>query len=183
MLQQATARVQTQFPDDVLVQAKLFAALAETYYRLGMIQEMANVCQKSYDVLREALPPEHPVLLQALGDVGAAHFASGRFDQAIPILEDTLRRKEKAGVDANSLLETMGNLALAYAAAGRLDEALPLHEETFRKATASLGCEHRGTLNYMGNLAEAYRQVKRLSQALSLRRRSVSAAAASARSG
>ena len=174
--------MQTQFQDDVLVQAKLFAALAETYYRLGMIQEMADVCQKSYDVLREALPPEHPALLQALGDVGAAHFASGRFDQAIPVLEDTLRRKEKAGVDANSLLETMGNLALAYAAAGRLDEALPLHEETLRKATASLGCEHRDTLNYMGNLAEAYRKSSVLARPC-LGRRSVRAAAASARSG
>ena len=79
-------------------------------------------------------------------------------DQALPLLEETLRlMTAKLGADHPDTLESMNNLAQCYEAVGKMDKALPLLEETLRLTTAKQGADHPNTLTSMNNLGECYR--------------------------
>ena len=52
---------------------------------------------------------------------------AGKFDLAVPLLEETLkRRKTKLGLDHPDTLRSMGDLGVSYSKAGKPALALPL---------------------------------------------------------
>ena len=62
-----------------------------------------------------------------MNNLAIAYPSAGKFDQALPLAEETLKlEKAKLGPDNPHTLGSMDNLAIAYAGAGKLDQALPL---------------------------------------------------------
>ena len=169
MLDKAKVRVETEFKEDRLLQAKLLGAIAETYLGLGLIQEASEFSKKSYDILLEALGPQHIDTLTAMQNLAVAYGAVGRTDAALPLMEETLRlRKEILGSEHPDTLESMSNLAGVYLDAGQLDRALSLYEKTLKLQKEKLGPEHPHTLLSMNNQAAAYHRAGRWNEALRL---------------
>ena len=67
-----------------------------------------------------------------MANLGQNYSDAGRLDEAIALLEETLRLCQgKLGPEHATTLLSMRNLAGAYEAAGRLNDELPLCEEHF----------------------------------------------------
>jgi len=92
-------------------------------------------------------------------NLAAVYEAVGQCDQAIPLYEEALaKRQEHLGPNHPDTLTSMSNLALAYKEAGRLAAALRLLEQALARRTEQLGREHPITLTSMNNLARTYQQ-------------------------
>ncbi len=169
MLGQAQTRVETEFRTDSLLQAKLLGAIGRTYSGLGLVQEATELCRKSYDMLRDALGPEHADTLAAMQDLADAYHAAGRWEESLPLKKETLRlRKDVIGPEHPDTLKSMSSLAESYRDAGQLEQALSLHEEALRLRKEKLGPAHPDTLDSLGSLANAYQDVGRWKEALPL---------------
>jgi len=89
-----------------------------------------------------------------------AYRAAGKFDQALPLLEQTFElMKSKLGPDHRTTLVCMNNLASVYRDAGKLEQALPLFEQTLALIKAKLGPDHPDALASMYDLGVAYLRV------------------------
>ena len=108
------------------------------------------------------------------------YLAVGKLDQALPLLEETLKlRKAKLGPDHPDTLTSMNYVAAGYHAVGRLDLAVPLLEE------AAAGIEKRRFRHgYAGriinNLISCLEQLKQFEKAEAWRRKWLAAVKESA---
>ena len=81
--------------------------------------------------MRAKLGDDHPSTLTGMNSLAFAYRFAGRFEEALPLYEETLiARKAKLGDDHPDTLSTSNHLAVTYQSAGRLEEALPLYEKT-----------------------------------------------------
>ncbi len=79
--------------------------------------------------MSDKLGQQHPRTQGCMGSLATAYLLTDRLDEAIPLLEQSLKLKtETQGLDHPGTILTMSNLAAALHRAGRLDEALPLAE-------------------------------------------------------
>ena len=96
-------------------------------YRSG--QYMLSLVQERYQSLAARLGPDHPLVVQALSEVGRRLVILGDGRSAEPILREALARAEKAlGCDINPLVSTMVKLAIAYVQQAKFSEAESLYE-------------------------------------------------------
>ncbi len=94
---------------------------------------------------------------------------SGKLDEALPLMEETLRlKRSRFGPDHPYTLISMTNLAAAYYTAGKMGLALPLFEETLKIKKAKLGPDHPETLVSMNDLATGYRAAKEFDRSVAL---------------
>jgi tetratricopeptide (TPR) repeat protein len=104
-----------------------------------------------------------------MNHLGLGYQAAGKLDQALPLLEESLKlAKAKLDADHPLTLTIMNNLGLVYQSAGKLGKALPLWENSLPLMKAKLGADHPSTLTYMNNLASAYVAARKPDQALPL---------------
>ncbi len=166
---QAVEQLDTTFPNQPRIQARLLNAIGQTYYGLGLYQKAIEVFERARDLHRNELGEDHEDTLMLMNNLAEQYRSTGRLAEALPLFEQTLKlRKAKLGPEHQDTLRSMHNLATAYYSAGRLAEALPLYEQTVELKKARLGPEHPETLMSMNNLAEAYRSADRLAEAISL---------------
>ena len=149
-----------------------FVALLATTIRnaadLGMSQ-LALTLADSVTRAGDTLGPDHPHTLASRNNLASAYQDAGRLDEAIPLLEQTLKdRAHILGPDHPHTLASRHNLASAYQDAGRLDEAIPLLERTLKDFDNLLGPNHPDTLTTRDNLAITYRDAGRLHEAIPL---------------
>src|SRR5947209_5101966 len=121
--------------------------------------------------------------MNSADQIAADHAAAGRYDEAIPLFEqslarclrtlgaehpDTMTTRSNLGPEHPDTLMAQENVATAYMAAGRLDDAIVLHEQTLAKQWRLLGVQHPDVLSSSANLAFAYLSVGRLDDAVRL---------------
>jgi len=170
MLDKAKARVEMEFKDDPLLQAKLLEAIGETYGGLGLVPETTELTKKAYDLLHATAGPQHPDTLRAMQHLADAYLAAGRLKEALPLTEETLRlTKEALGPQHPDTLKSMRSLAIAYMDTGQFTAAVRLSEDTLHLHNELLGPQHRDTLEAMSNLARACNEAGRWNEALPLR--------------
>jgi tetratricopeptide (TPR) repeat protein len=92
-----------------------------------------------------------------MGNLAMDHYEAGRYDDAVPLLEDAIaRQEENLGDDHPETLGTKSNLALVYRDSGRADEAVRLLREALPVAERKLGAENAQTLGIRRDLARAH---------------------------
>jgi tetratricopeptide (TPR) repeat protein len=92
-----------------------------------------------------------------MNNLSAAYHASGKFDLAVALLQDTLQLyRAKVGPKHVDTLKAMNNLAAAYRDSNRLTEAETLFREAIDGARSQLGIAHADTQTYIQNLIECY---------------------------
>ena len=116
--------------------------------------------------LERLLGPSHPDTLNARNSLAAAYHATGRDDDAIPLVQQILAdREQMLGTDHPSTLASRNNLASAYRAAGRPAEAIPLFEQNVAACERLLGADHPRTLASRNNLDLARQESARAEDA------------------
>ncbi len=165
----AAEQLESTFPKQPLIQAKLLNAIGLTYGGLGLNQKAVAICERARQLYRDELGEDNPDTLISMNNLAEAYRSAARLAEALPLHKQTLEmKKSKLGPDHPDTLTSMHNLALAHLSAGQLTEALPLFEQAVEMKKAKLGLEHLSTLKSMGSLAETYKSLGRLAEALPL---------------
>jgi tetratricopeptide (TPR) repeat protein len=100
------------------------------------------------------LGDDHSDTLKSMNSLAILYWSQGRYDEAEPLLLETLETKKRVlGDDHPDTLDAMHSLAILYQRQGRFDEAEPLALETLKIRRRVLGDHHRGTSISMYNLA------------------------------
>ncbi len=115
------------------------------------------MCREVVSGLTERLGSAHSLTVSAQLVLGSALMQYGDLDEAIPMLEQTLRlRLEQYGADHEETARTQNALGLAYKRAGRLDEAIPLLENALDVNRKLYPQGHRIIRIAAANLASTY---------------------------
>jgi tetratricopeptide (TPR) repeat protein/tRNA A-37 threonylcarbamoyl transferase component Bud32 len=156
---------------DPLVLANLRNRLGKTLLTLGEPAAAVDLLAAALEVRTAELGPDHEDTLTAAGDLGSAHLAAGRVDDALRLFDQTMSRSAAAlGADHRITLATANNLAMGYRDARRFEQAIPLLEPALAAQRARFGVEDPDTLVTMNNLALCYHHTGRDDDALALYR-------------
>jgi serine/threonine protein kinase/tetratricopeptide (TPR) repeat protein len=166
---QAAAQLEGDAVGDPLLVADLQDRLGLTLHRLGHHREAIGLFVKARDTHNAHLGADHPATLTSMNNLANGYQAVGDLALALPLYEDTLkRRKKRLGADHSATLTSMNNLANGYKAVGKLHLTLPLYVDTLKLRKERLGDDHPDTLQSMNNLAAGYRAAGKLALALPL---------------
>jgi tetratricopeptide (TPR) repeat protein len=89
-----------------------------------------------------------------LNNLGLLLSELGRYNEAMPLLEDALEaRRDAQGPNHPETLTAMNNFGALLKAMGRYEDALPLYAEALETRRAVLGDTHPDTLASINNLA------------------------------
>ncbi|WP_157183897.1 SAV_2336 N-terminal domain-related protein, partial [Nocardia takedensis] len=112
---------------------------------------------------------DSPLTIVAGSLLAEAYQSTGRLEEAISLLEQTLNHAEQVSGQAHpDTLSASHNLALAYQQAGRLGEAIDLLERVAGERTRVSGHDHPATLSALHSLALAYQSAGRVGEAIDL---------------
>src|SRR5438876_2235032 len=165
----AEPQIAPSFADQPTVEASVRNVLGLTYWYLGEAALASRQFERSLEVRRRVLGPDHPDSITSMNELANAYRDDGKLGRALPLFEEALKRLTTLlGPDHPDTPTVMNNLGNAHWAAGRPDRAMPLHEEALKRRTAQLGPDHPHTLHSMNNLAEAYHYGGKLDEALPL---------------
>jgi tetratricopeptide (TPR) repeat protein len=168
-LDAVAARLDKEYADQPLLQARLRDALAQAELGLGEAGRAAALLKEVLAGRRQHLPADDPLTLTSTDNLANAYQAAGQVDKALPLYEETLaKRRASLGPDHPDTLQSMNNLATAYGAAGQPQKAVPLLEEALARRKVALGLDHPDTLISMDNLAVAYWAARRRDKAVVL---------------
>ena len=169
LLDGAVREINQSFRDQPLMEATLLSAIGQTFGGLGMPEKSLPAFQRAVALRSSGLGEAHPETVRALQNLAMAFQDSGRFDQAIDLLEQTLKhRQARQEGNPSELIESLNDLAVAYWESGRPARAIPLYEKALEKVRAQLGDDHADTLTITDNLAVAYSAVGEAGRAIPL---------------
>jgi serine/threonine protein kinase/tetratricopeptide (TPR) repeat protein len=116
--------------------------LAELLRVTGRLGDAAVAYEHAGAILSQALGPDHPVLAHVWNGQGQLAVARGRADEAIPLLERAVTRREADAGDAPALAESRLALARALRAAGKDAPRARRLAEQARDAWAVIGGDY-----------------------------------------
>jgi tetratricopeptide (TPR) repeat protein len=103
------------------------------------------------------LGPEHPQTLKSMCQLAWIYSYQAKDAEAIPLLEDALRRCRKTlGQEHPNTLESMNNLGLVYWKLGKVAEAEVFYKEALSGYETTYGHGHPATVLVTNNLALLY---------------------------
>jgi tetratricopeptide (TPR) repeat protein len=115
------------------------------------------------------LGADHSDTIATMNALARAYGADGKWNLAVPLLEESLQRqKANPGTDQSDLIYTVSRLANAYQATGKWDLAVPLLEETLKFKIAKQGTANFDTAVTRRALARAYQGAGKLDLAIPL---------------
>jgi serine/threonine protein kinase/tetratricopeptide (TPR) repeat protein len=168
-IKSALPYVETSFPQQPLIEARLRMTLGQSFLYLGKATIAIDQFQRARELYTRHRGPDHPDTLKSMNNLANSYYDLARHADALKLHEETLAlRKAKLGPDHPYTLMSMNNLATSYYALGRYADALKLHEETLALDKAKLGPDHPDTLLSMHNLASSYYALGRHADALKL---------------
>ena len=159
VLDRGLERVRTGLSADPEVKARLLGVIAQAYYNLGQVQRAVEVETEVVALWRDAVPPDDPARLNALGWLASWLADAGARERAYPPAEEAVRvaRTLPAGrrVELARALRELG-----YAHQGAADDAgaLPLYQEAlaiFRDLPPPGDAGIEAVLTNLGFLAQA----------------------------
>jgi|GEM_PF-1176249 len=112
---------------------------------------------------RRTLGDTHPTTLSMLSSKAETWFRAGRFEEALGVYRDELRKNEALlGKEHPNTWSASNNVAVTLIRLGRLDEAEEIHRENLRRQLMFRGPRDVGTMGTKHNLAMVlWRQNKR----------------------
>ncbi len=140
VLDQAVARLDSDFADAPIIKGRLLQSLGQTYIGLGLPAKALPLFERSRIDARAVYGSEDAHTLDTMNDLAGAYRAAGRLDEAVKLAEESLQlATARLGLNHPDTLLSMCNLADAYRDAGRISESLQLSEETLKLRRARWG--------------------------------------------
>jgi serine/threonine protein kinase/tetratricopeptide (TPR) repeat protein len=153
---------------DPLEVAAMQHTLGRSLIALGEAALAIEVLQKSLATFKAKLGPDDYSTLDGMDDLAMALKANGQPDQAMPLYEETVKKRRAGDPDHRWTLTSMNNLATTYHDLRQFEKAVRLHEETLARRQEKLGPDDPDTLQSMVNLAASYQDSGRPDKALPL---------------
>jgi hypothetical protein len=148
---------------------KALGDLSGTWERQGRSTEARALREQMLNQLREQLPPNDLVVLEAAEQLAIIHLRQYEFGEAETIqLEVLEERRAQLGETHSATLIAMSNLAITYRNQNRYSEAEALELQVLEAHREQLGDAHSETLTAMSNLAMTYYYLGRYSEAEAL---------------
>ncbi len=130
--------------------------LASVLELLGRASEAEALYRDALSVRRQRFgEQDHPLLLVSINNLGLLLREQGRYEEALPLLEEGLRRRRRSlPQDHPHVLSSMNNLGGYYVATDRHELAEPLLEAVLERRRAALPLHHPDLVNATLNLAK-----------------------------
>ena len=166
VLDKAAGRIDTDFADQPVIQARLNHTIGRTLRELGQYDDAAPHLRRALALANDHLSPDDPLTIAAMYDLGWLYWDIAQYDKAEPLYTEALARRRKAfGNDDPETLTAISGLALLYKSQEQYDKAEPLYLEALERSTRTLGEDNKRTLITMTNLATLYTAQDRLDEA------------------
>jgi len=134
-------------------------ALVELVRVVGYDQAHPDEAQRYIDLAEAKLAQRDlgdATRARLLRNTATVRWRQGRYDEALPLLEKSLRLYERAlGVDHPRVLEVQGSMGAMYASTGQIDRALEILEAILPRLQDLLGPEHPTVAALHQNLGAA----------------------------
>jgi len=136
-------------------------AIAEDLNLVGYVQYVAgnlrgadSSATAALEILRRLLPPDHPSLLEALGNLATLRAARGNFREAEPLAREVLEGRRRVYPKGHpDVAFAMGELAYALQGEERYAEAESLYMQALEMYRSLLGPDDGNTLRVEQSLA------------------------------
>lgn len=172
VLDQAANRLETQFADRPLLEARMLHTLASTYGALGHYDIAREQFSRAYGIQSNMLGPTAPDTLESRRELALSLSNLEQRDIAIAELREMLELESAtSGPDGAGALKTLGYLGFALVAADELEEAETLLQDGLRRARASLGADAPETVAIMTGLSQVHWQRRELGPMMDLNTR------------
>jgi serine/threonine protein kinase/tetratricopeptide (TPR) repeat protein len=156
-IEAALPRVEGQFPDQPLIEARLLSTIGVSLMYLGDAKSAEPLFRRALELRTARLGRDHPETLVSMNNLGRCMSVIGRLREALTLLEETLElRKARLGPDHPDTLRTLGNVITTYRMLGRIARAVELTEENLRLQEAKLGRDHLDTITSLSILGLGY---------------------------
>lgn len=158
--------------------ARMMHSVVGSLARQGRDSEAIELTKRQLRVI-DALGTEEGEFLRprAIGNLGALLVRNGRYNEAAPILEDTLRLKRELYGDKNpTTLSTLNNLCSVLASIGDTERSIAFGREAFEGRRTVLGEGDPRTFVSLLNLARAMADAELYVESISMLQEGVSQA-------
>ena len=174
LLDVASKRLDGKFAGEPLIEASIRNVIGNTYYNLSNFEAAASNKKHAIELRRKSLGPNDFQTLQWMMWLGWYYMMNSKYDEAEPILEDTIdgMRRILSDVDWN-LLEATSRLAWVYYEQERFEEAGELQAKALDVVQRKLGPEHVYAPNHMEGLAFVYWKQGNRKNALEINRKAL----------
>ncbi len=130
--------------------------LGATYFSLGAYSEAAKHLERSVELRRQSLGPEHLELAESMAMLGETYREIGDVDRAEPLTRDALAmRKKLCNGDSEDVADSINNMALIEKARGDIDACIALNREALAMRRRVLGDDNPDLMQSLNNLAMA----------------------------
>ncbi len=154
VLDDAVARIGTDFSDEPEIAAFLRRTIGRTYYRLGLYEDARGQLEEALEIRTSVLGEEHPDTLKSMNDLGLVLRKQGSFAEAERLYRKALEaQRTTIGEEHPDTLITMNNLANVLRSRRRIPEAEPIYRRVLEVRRRVLGEKDPDTLTSENNLA------------------------------
>lgn len=174
VLDDSSHRIEANFSDRPLVEARVRHALGLSYWGLGRLDDAERHIAAVLDLRRRHLGPEHIETLRAGANLAAMRLEQGRLQEAEEILTNVADAfKRTIGSDHSLTLGALSNLAVIHTRKGDLDRALALTQQVVDGQRRAQGPDHPHTLGATINLADLFADTGKIAEAEKLLRETI----------
>ena len=179
ILDKASKDIGNGLAKDPEAQAQMMHVMGNVYSDLGLYARAQPLLERSVEIRRRVLGPEHPETLDSRNNLAGILWREGHYAESEKLGRETLEISRRVlGRERQETLDSMNILALDLDDSGRYAEAEKLEQETLDIQRRVLGPEDPGTINSMNNLANTlwheahYAEAEKLNrETLDIRRR------------
>ncbi|MEJ2523264.1 MAG: toll/interleukin-1 receptor domain-containing protein [Gammaproteobacteria bacterium] len=172
VLDQAANRLEVQFAEQPLLEARMLHTLASTYGALGYFDVAKDQFEKAYGIRSERLGPVDPETLESRRDLASTLVELEQRDAATAELREMLALERQVfGPDHPGTLKTQASLGVALVRADELVEAEALLQDGLERAETALGPDSPETLMLMNGLSNIHWQRRELEPMMALNTR------------
>jgi len=158
-LDRAVERWRQRPETDPEVRARLMGVIAAAYNNLDQPERAIGLGQETVDLLRGSVPPDDPLFLRSLDQLGDYLTYAARSDSARSVLDEAMRIARGLGPGRRvELAQTLVTYGLMLQMGGDPDAARPLYEEAleiYRGMAAPPDSALEATLANLGWVAHA----------------------------
>jgi serine/threonine protein kinase/tetratricopeptide (TPR) repeat protein len=159
-------------PDSAKV-AESLVALAYLRGDQAQLEEAEQLARQGLDMSKRHLPPDSPIVARATTTLGRTLDNRGKYDEAIPILEEAVRLQSGPNGVRADLSATLGELANTHYYLGHYDISKSLNERALEMDEQIYGDRNPNVAQDLTNLADIQYQWSHFADAERLQRKAL----------
>lgn len=154
LLKAALAQRKAIFGPDSAKVAESLVALAYLRGDQARLEEAELLARQGLEMSKRHLPPDHPVVARATMTLGRTLDNRGKYDEAIPTLEEAMRLQSGPNGVPADLSATLGELANTHYYLGHYDISKTLNERALQMDEQMYGDRNPNVAQDLTNLAD-----------------------------